>query len=274
MNFRATIKLLKPFLFLAIRLGGLLYCCYWVTHGVAQGREMNLLYFYCWAFALISGFLVKDKDYRKRRLEEGTNVRKDVLNSIELGMHFAVLLTLAAMAHWLTAALFLLGLAMNGVCDDMRLNREFIEEAERKEQMEAEVLEDRRLRMKERREKVNTHMSPENFCYWLQGHFELNPNAKDWTPEQVQMVRNHLNMVFHHSIDPKLGDAKMQSELQNIHDDTSGLHANVHLQESTVKPNGDTVETLPNGNTIVKPPSGIGGIIYDPEGNEVGRLKC
>lgn len=39
-------------------------------------------------------------------------------------------------------------------------------------------------------------MSPENFCYWLQGLFELQPDLKTLTPEQVQMIKQHLMYVF------------------------------------------------------------------------------
>lgn len=39
-------------------------------------------------------------------------------------------------------------------------------------------------------------MSPENFCYWLQGLFELQPDLKQLTSEQVEMIRQHLKYVF------------------------------------------------------------------------------
>ena len=44
-------------------------------------------------------------------------------------------------------------------------------------------------------------MNTIDFCYWLQGHFELNPDA-ELSKEQVQVVRDHLNLVFKHEIDP------------------------------------------------------------------------
>jgi hypothetical protein len=39
-------------------------------------------------------------------------------------------------------------------------------------------------------------MSSENFCYWLQGLFELQPDLKELTPEQVAMIKQHLGYVF------------------------------------------------------------------------------
>lgn len=37
-------------------------------------------------------------------------------------------------------------------------------------------------------------MTPRDFCYWLQGHFELNGN--NLTPQQIVVIREHLDLVF------------------------------------------------------------------------------
>lgn len=62
-------------------------------------------------------------------------------------------------------------------------------------------------------------MKPTEFCYWLQGYFELADHAsheQHLTTEQVEVIKNHLNLVFYHSIDPSYnGDQKL---LQEIHD--------------------------------------------------------
>ncbi len=41
-------------------------------------------------------------------------------------------------------------------------------------------------------------MTPENFCYWLQGFFELNKNMhiQSLTEHQVNMIQEHLSLVF------------------------------------------------------------------------------
>lgn len=42
-------------------------------------------------------------------------------------------------------------------------------------------------------------MSPENFCYWLQGWFELNDSHIDRlgaSPETLDVIRDHLALVF------------------------------------------------------------------------------
>ncbi len=38
-------------------------------------------------------------------------------------------------------------------------------------------------------------MTPENFCYWLQGHLELT-DTKDLDSNQVDMIKDHLKLVF------------------------------------------------------------------------------
>lgn len=38
-------------------------------------------------------------------------------------------------------------------------------------------------------------MTPENFCYWLQGFFELHDPSK-LTEEQVGMIKEHLQLTF------------------------------------------------------------------------------
>ncbi len=38
-------------------------------------------------------------------------------------------------------------------------------------------------------------MTPENFCYWLQGHLEIG-GVKKLTAEEVQVIQDHLNLVF------------------------------------------------------------------------------
>lgn len=62
-------------------------------------------------------------------------------------------------------------------------------------------------------------MNSVDFCYWLQGHFELT-NSNDLSPEQVRVIRNHLNLVFKHEIDPirESETTTPKAVLQNTHD--------------------------------------------------------
>lgn len=63
-------------------------------------------------------------------------------------------------------------------------------------------------------------MTPINFSYWLQGFFEIS-DSNELTPEQVKMIRAHLNLVFFHAIDPETLKDKSDIEklkYQKIHD--------------------------------------------------------
>ena len=60
-------------------------------------------------------------------------------------------------------------------------------------------------------------MESVNFCYWLQGFFEI-AKPSEITSEQTEMIKNHLNLVFFHDIDPKASkDEKIQEKMNEIH---------------------------------------------------------
>lgn len=59
-------------------------------------------------------------------------------------------------------------------------------------------------------------MKSRDFCYWLQGHFELNAADAALSAEQVKQIRAHLAMVFRHEIDPSF-PATQQAELNQLH---------------------------------------------------------
>lgn len=59
-------------------------------------------------------------------------------------------------------------------------------------------------------------MTSVNFAYWLQGMFELT-QPKTLNEEQTALIRQHLNMVFFHEIDPGLGNEQHLAALQAIH---------------------------------------------------------
>jgi hypothetical protein len=62
-------------------------------------------------------------------------------------------------------------------------------------------------------------MKASEFCYWLQGYFELTEHQRDLTSKQVDCVRKHLALVFKHEIDPSYGDEDHQNELNDIHNE-------------------------------------------------------
>lgn len=73
-------------------------------------------------------------------------------------------------------------------------------------------------------------MTSRDFCFWLQGFFELvmapgnaEPNLTrllaGLSAAQVEMIRRHLALVFKHEIDPSMHP---KVELDAIHNSPSG----------------------------------------------------
>ncbi len=61
-------------------------------------------------------------------------------------------------------------------------------------------------------------MKSRDFCYWLQGYFELTENSRDsFTNNQLELVKKHLALVFKYEIDPEAGDQRMQDALNALH---------------------------------------------------------
>lgn len=65
-------------------------------------------------------------------------------------------------------------------------------------------------------------MKAHEFCYWLQGFFEIKDlelAGSKWTfnNDQIRVIRQHLALAFKHDIDPKYGDDEHQQDLNNIH---------------------------------------------------------
>lgn len=44
-------------------------------------------------------------------------------------------------------------------------------------------------------------MNSIDFCYWLQGVFEVG-GVRELSEAQTTIIKNHLNLVFTHEIDP------------------------------------------------------------------------
>lgn len=66
-------------------------------------------------------------------------------------------------------------------------------------------------------------MTSRDFCYWLQGFYEIGMTkgpSTGLTPEQSDIVRRHLALVFKHEIDPSVdkGRVDVAKALQEIHD--------------------------------------------------------
>lgn len=66
-------------------------------------------------------------------------------------------------------------------------------------------------------------MTSRDFCYWLQGFFELRDHDPARTgsidPGQTDLIKRHLSLVFLHEIDPSFGPD--QEKLQQLHGPSS-----------------------------------------------------
>ncbi len=59
-------------------------------------------------------------------------------------------------------------------------------------------------------------MKEREFCYWLQGFFELS-ECEHLSASQTRLIKRHLAMVFAHDIDPSYGDDGKQKLLSSLH---------------------------------------------------------
>lgn len=59
-------------------------------------------------------------------------------------------------------------------------------------------------------------MTSRDFCYWLQGYFEVEgPKVIDST--KLEVIKKHLALVFEHELDPPMGPKEHQEKLNKIH---------------------------------------------------------
>jgi len=70
-------------------------------------------------------------------------------------------------------------------------------------------------------------MKSRDFCYWLQGFFEIVEADHDGkvllTEKRTDTIKKHLSMVFKHEIDPSMGNNDHQEELTIIHEDGGSM---------------------------------------------------
>lgn len=86
-------------------------------------------------------------------------------------------------------------------------------------------------------------MTSRDFCYWLQGYFELTKVGSGPTPQtdpmwltqdQTSCIQKHLNMVFYHEIDPSYGPSN--PGLKQIHhgkqqSDIAGTASSIDIKD-------------------------------------------
>lgn len=78
-------------------------------------------------------------------------------------------------------------------------------------------------------------MTSRDFCFWLQGYFEIKADSNsELSQGQVDMIKRHLNLVFKHDIDPSIPDPT--GELQAIHDGTPHAKPQIFSPQHPNKP--------------------------------------
>lgn len=61
-------------------------------------------------------------------------------------------------------------------------------------------------------------MKSRDFCYWLQGFFEIaGSDHSTLDKNQITIIKKHLSLVFEHEIDPSMGSPEHQKKLNQIH---------------------------------------------------------
>ena len=82
-------------------------------------------------------------------------------------------------------------------------------------------------------------MTSRDFCYWLQGYFEIEKKRAGEIPmlgaEQVQCIAEHLALVFVHEIDPSAGDGVEQAKLNAVHAGVSKEDVQSAIKEAISK---------------------------------------
>lgn len=73
-------------------------------------------------------------------------------------------------------------------------------------------------------------MKSQDFCYWLQGFFEIS-EANQLNEKQIETIKNHLNLVFYHEIDPSYTkDEKKQQAMTEIHNGNNKISGDVKIR--------------------------------------------
>ena len=81
-------------------------------------------------------------------------------------------------------------------------------------------------------------MTEKDFCYWLQGFFELSDSKElSLNSKQVELIRKHLNLVFFHAIDTSYTEDLPKEESEKIQEKLNEIHGKVQNLENRPDPN-------------------------------------
>lgn len=74
-------------------------------------------------------------------------------------------------------------------------------------------------------------MTTEQFCYWMQGFFEIS-NPKELNAKQIQIIQDHLNLVFN----KKTLDRNQEPEKKDILDTLKKKNQKSWLEQDETNP--------------------------------------
>lgn len=92
-------------------------------------------------------------------------------------------------------------------------------------------------------------MNSQEFCYWLQGFFELT-DAQDLTPAQVDMIKRHLALVFV-NVTRGTSETLPRPDLDETQEKKKGKKKGKKTESSVPSPESAT--TLPDWITQISP---------------------
>lgn len=85
-------------------------------------------------------------------------------------------------------------------------------------------------------------MTPDQFCYWLQGLLELMPDLKALDEPQLKMVRAHLGYVF------ERGHLDSGARVKSLHEELQKIQRQPRFGDYSPLPQttGDKLDLLPS----------------------------
>ena len=103
-------------------------------------------------------------------------------------------------------------------------------------------------------------MTPRDFAYWLQGFFEI-AGTDELTPDQVRMIKDHLNLVFYHAVEEnRIMSCGTSGRIHGWVDDYSHLHSGSSGESMTCgttgysQGDGKPVIGMPEDSHVIKQP--------------------
>lgn len=101
-----------------------------------------------------------------------------------------------------------------------------------------------------------TAMTSRDFCYWLQGFFELRQHDSAMLDQaQVAAIKAHLAMVFIHEIDPSMGPPAHQAKLDDAHagkEEEKPVDPRVQAAMDALKGEIQRLKNRPHGDPIMR----------------------